>query len=187
MSSLQLLIAIGEADIDRVETIAESFSKLLGEREGDVVLSHVLTPTEYDRALETLSERVDQSDRTLSTGRPETASLHVSTSGERGLTSELERDQSQLSPSDAARRILGQKTLIRETVAALEDVGLTVEVRGAIGDPAEEVDVMMEEMRPDFVIVGGRDRHPAKQAMFGSISQQIISSANCPVVSVRET
>lgn len=183
--ALQILLAVGEEDSDRIETIAETVATIVGDREAAVRIGHVMTESEYERAVETIAEHVDRSGQAGLAGRPETGSLHVGASGESSVSSPFEREQSDLSTADAAKRIIGQKTLVRDLVDALGDRGLDSEIRGAIGDPAEKIEAMMDEFDPDFVVVGGRDRSPARQAMFGSVSQEIIRSARCPVVSVR--
>jgi nucleotide-binding universal stress UspA family protein len=185
--ALKVLLAVGEEDSDRIETIAETVATIVGDREADLRIGHVLTESEYERAVETIAEHVDRSGGVGPAGRPETGSLHVGSSGGSSVTSEFEREQSELSAADAAKRIIGQKTLIRELVDALEDHGLDSEIRGAIGEPAAAIEEMMTDFDPDFVLVGGRDRSPTRQAVFGSVSQQIIRSARCPVVTVRAT
>ncbi|WP_049992427.1 universal stress protein [Halapricum salinum] len=183
--ALELLLAVGAEDSDRIEAFAETATTVIGDRTARVTLGHVLTEGEYERAVDTIAEHVDRSGRSGVTGRPETGSLHVSVGGESVTASEFEREQSALSPGDAAARIIGQKTLVRDLTAALEDRGIDTEIRGAIGDPADAIVEMIEEVSPDFVVIGGRDRSPAQQAVFGSVSQQILRSVDCPVISVR--
>lgn len=187
MSQLRILVAVGEADSDKIDTIAETVATIVGERESTVQIGHVLTEGEYDNAVETIAERTENSGQAEPTGRPETGSPHAGASGESSAGSAFEREQSQLPPAEAANRIINQKTLVRDLVTALDDRDIESEVNGAIGDPAESVIEMVENFDPTFVVVGGRDRSPTRQAMFGSVSQQIMRAASCPVVSVRST
>lgn len=62
-----------------------------------------------------------------------------------------------------------------------------VEPRGRVGDPADEILTAAEELDPRFVVVGGRNRSPARQAIFGSVSQTIVRKATQPVVTVVES
>lgn len=183
--ALQILLAAGDEDRDRVETIGDTVSKLLGERDATVTVGHVLTEEEYERSVEAIAERIERTEQSEFAGRPETGSVNVSPKGGSALTSELEREQANLSPEEAAERVIGQKALIRDLMTALDDRGINSRVRGAIGDPAESIIEMIAELEPDFVIVGGRDRSPTRQAMFGSVSQQILREADCPIISVR--
>lgn len=59
-----------------------------------------------------------------------------------------------------------------------------VEPRGRVGSPADEVLDAADELDPGFVVVGGRKRSPAKQAIFGSVSQEIVREADQPVVTI---
>ena len=93
----------------------------------------------------------------------------------------------ELSPREAAKRIIGQKRIVRDTVEALSERGHSSEIRGSIGDPADEILHLLEEVDADFVVVGGRDRSQTREALFGSVSQEVIRGATCPVVSIRNT
>lgn len=61
-----------------------------------------------------------------------------------------------------------------------------VETRGRIGAPADEVLAVAEEIDPRYIVVGGRNRSPARQAIFGSVSQDIMRNADRPVVTLME-
>lgn len=61
-----------------------------------------------------------------------------------------------------------------------------VETRGRIGTPADEILTAAEEIDPRYIVVGGRNRSPARQAIFGSVSQAIMRKANQPVVALME-
>ncbi|MDL5363151.1 universal stress protein [Halalkalicoccus sp. NIPERK01] len=68
----------------------------------------------------------------------------------------------------------------------LDEAGIEYEVRGAVGDPADRVTAMAEDHDADFVVVGGRNQSSARRTLFGSVSQEILESVRCPVISVRE-
>lgn len=87
---------------------------------------------------------------------------------------------------EVIERILDSKTLIQNLVMALDEADIKYEVRGAVGDPAERVVAMAEDCDADFVVVGGRDQSSTQQALFGSVSQEILESVHCPVISIRE-
>lgn len=61
-----------------------------------------------------------------------------------------------------------------------------IDARGAVGDPAKEILGLSDELNPRYVVVGGRKRSPAKQALFGSVSQEIVRKANQPVVTTMQ-
>lgn len=78
--------------------------------------------------------------------------------------------------ADVAREIV-EETLPSDT---------SFEVRGEVGDPAEVILDVAEEVDASFLVVGGRKRTPVGKALFGSVSQSLLLNANCPVVSVLE-
>lgn len=61
-----------------------------------------------------------------------------------------------------------------------------VETRSRIGVPADEILAAAEEIDPRFIVVGGRKRSVVKQAIFGSVSQEIVRDAEQPVVTIME-
>ncbi|QLG29600.1 universal stress protein (plasmid) [Halorarum halophilum] len=65
---------------------------------------------------------------------------------------------------------------------ALGGVDDRVEPRGRVGDPADEVLAEAADIDPEFLAVGGRRRSPVGKAIFGSVTQEILLSAECPVV-----
>jgi nucleotide-binding universal stress UspA family protein len=70
---------------------------------------------------------------------------------------------------------------------ALSEAGVRHSVQGAVGDLADEVVETAEGVGADRVVVGGRRRSPTGKAVFGSVAQEVILSAPCPVTFVRES
>jgi len=85
-------------------------------------------------------------------------------------------------PNAVAKR----HTTTRELSKSLDAAGVTHSVRGAVGDHATEVVTAAETIGADRIVVGGRRRSPAGKAMFGSVAQDVMLSAPCPVTFVRE-
>jgi nucleotide-binding universal stress UspA family protein len=77
-------------------------------------------------------------------------------------------------------------TTTRALAKALSDAGVRYSIRGAVGDHAEEVVEAAKATDADRVVVGGRSRSPTGKAVFGSVAQQVMLSAPCPVTFVRE-
>lgn len=61
-----------------------------------------------------------------------------------------------------------------------------IDARGVVGDPAEEILELADDIDPRYVVVGGRKRTPAKQALFGSVSHEIVRKADQPVVTTMQ-
>jgi nucleotide-binding universal stress UspA family protein len=77
-------------------------------------------------------------------------------------------------------------TTTRAISKALSAAGVDHSVRGAVGDHAGEIVALAEAIDADRVVVGGRHRSPTGKAVFGSVAQEVILSAPCPVTFVRE-
>ena len=55
-----------------------------------------------------------------------------------------------------------------------------------IGEVAEEVVGLAEELEVDLIIVGTRGRSVIGRALMGSVSDSVVRHAHCPVTIVRE-
>ncbi|MFB6302457.1 MAG: universal stress protein [Haloferacaceae archaeon] len=73
----------------------------------------------------------------------------------------------------------------RDLTALLDEADVEYTVRGAVGDHAEGIVAIAENVGADRVIVGGRRRSPTGKAVFGSVAQEVLLSAPCPVTFVR--
>lgn len=65
---------------------------------------------------------------------------------------------------------------------ALDDRPERVTPVGRVGDPGEEIVALADSLDARYLVVGGRKRTPAGKALFGSVTQQVILDAACPVV-----
>ncbi|WP_418282879.1 universal stress protein [Halorubrum sp. DTA98] len=84
-------------------------------------------------------------------------------------------------PDAVAKRHTTTRTISKALSAA--DVDHTI--RGAVGDHADEIVAIAADVDADRVIVGGRNRSPTGKAVFGSVAQEVILTAPCPVTFVR--
>lgn len=100
-----------------------------------------------------------------------------------GVRAQLGVDEtSEASTPDAVAQ---RHTTTRKLSETLRAAGVTHSVRGAVGDHADEVVAAAESIGADRVVVGGRRRSPTGKAVFGSVAQEVILSAPCPVTFVR--
>ncbi|WP_396610776.1 universal stress protein [Haloferax sp. S1W] len=87
----------------------------------------------------------------------------------------------EVSADDVARR----HATVREIVKKLDEADINYEIRGEIGDYADELVDLATEVDADRLLVGGRKRSPAGKAVFGSLAQEVMLEAPCPVTFVR--
>jgi len=180
MDTITIVIAVGQEDTQRVERMAKAVRTVVGDRESRILVGHVLTESEYERTTDRLEPEEDGDGKAMSAARPETSVAYAGTAGETSVSGVTE-----LPTESAINQIIGQRTVVRESVEALREAGFEPEVLGGVGDPAEGIVAMIDDHNADFVVIGGRDRSPTRQAMFGSVSQEILRSAGCPAISVR--
>ena len=70
------------------------------------------------------------------------------------------------------------------TMEVLPDVDMSrLEPAGSVGDPAEEIIAFAESIEPQFLVISGKRQSPVGKALFGSVAQQVLLHASCPVVS----
>lgn len=72
------------------------------------------------------------------------------------------------------------RSIVEDTV---DDSG-NVTGEGRVGDPAEHVVSMSEDVEARYLVIGGRHRSPVGKAVFGSTTQSVLLNADRPVVTV---
>lgn len=58
-------------------------------------------------------------------------------------------------------------------------------VHARIGEPAAEILGLAEEVGADLIIVGSHGRHGVQRMVLGSVSEQVVRDARCPVIVAR--
>lgn len=127
-------------------------------------------------AVEDLAESIDPD--------PEVVLLHVF--GEEELEEWIEQLDFD-KPGDADASAVARRHSATRTLGnLLEDAGVGYAVRGEVSDDRPtSIVAVADEIGADRILVGGRGRSPTGKAVFGSVSQQVMLSANCPVTYVR--
>jgi nucleotide-binding universal stress UspA family protein len=65
-----------------------------------------------------------------------------------------------------------------------ESEGIAARAQQRSGDPAEELIRAAREEDADQIVLGGRRRTPVGKAVFGSVVQDVILDAECPVLTI---
>jgi len=82
--------------------------------------------------------------------------------------------------------VADRHSTVRDLRSRLDDAGIGYSVLGAVGDHGTEVVSLAEDANADLVIVGGSKRSPTGKAVFGSVAQEVMLNAPCPVTFVRD-
>lgn len=189
-----LLVAVGADDQDRVDEFVGAVADIAEPTGATVVIAHVIEREHYRRTVDQLEATAPQSTAETSGLRNRWLPLSATRSGDdvpewtvewSSLEKSAVAADSDSPHVQAFEAVLGQKKLIRDLVHGFDETGVEYEVRGAIGEPADRIVALADSLEPDFVVVGGRNRSSAQQALFGSVSQQIVRNVRCPVISIR--
>ncbi len=188
-----ILVAVGEEDRDRTDTIASTVIDIAGPTGATVVTAHVIDEETFREVAERVGEATDGSAEEVPEWARRWAGFEARIEGEvpewveRLMLSGVSERSREAPGPEAVEAVFEREEQIQALATAFDDAGVDAEVRVGVGDPAEQVVAMAEELDADFVVVGGRNRSPARQAVFGSVSQEILRSVHCPVISVRRT
>jgi nucleotide-binding universal stress UspA family protein len=83
--------------------------------------------------------------------------------------------------------VIEDRVALEKLEAQLRDVGVEVVVRDfARGkDPAEDLVEVAEQEQASLIVIGLRRRSPVGKLLLGSNAQEILLSADCPVLAVK--
>lgn len=183
MGANTFLVAVGEEDEQRIDALANAVIAVAAPAEATVVIAHVLTEETYRDALE---EAGEETTSFLEKRFGEAAPVQPAIDGDVPKWVKYRSSLESADRPEILEEVLERKKLIRDLATTFEDADVEYEVRGDVGDPAERVIAMVKDVDADFVVVGGRDLSAPRRALFGSVSQKILESVPCPVISVRE-
>jgi nucleotide-binding universal stress UspA family protein len=76
---------------------------------------------------------------------------------------------------------------LAERLQRLERQGLHASSRRRVGVPHEEIVRAAAEERAAYIVIGTHGRGGLERAMLGSVSDRVVRTAACPVITVRPT
>jgi len=78
-----------------------------------------------------------------------------------------------------------QNAVARRTGRVLEEAGVAYTIRQEIGAPAQVIVETAERGRYDLIVLGSRGLGSFQSLLLGSVSDQVLHHAHCPVLVVR--
>jgi len=84
-----------------------------------------------------------------------------------------------------ASALLSAESIANDAGERLQESGLRVRAWARQGEAAEELLEMIEEVRPDLVVVGSRGRSALAEMLLGSVSHQLVVHSVRPVLVAR--
>lgn len=73
---------------------------------------------------------------------------------------------------------------VRLAEETLESAGIAAATRRELGNPAEEILAVAEDIDADNIVIGGRKRSPTGKALFGSVTQSVLLDSDRTVTVV---
>ncbi|WP_226482842.1 universal stress protein [Natrinema amylolyticum] len=166
-----ILLAVGNRDETRVEQLTSTAVELAEPVDALVTVAHVV-PAESG----TISE----------SALPIAGQHRPTVLSDDEYDDVLDRSEiADADGSDVDDAITRHET-VRAVVDRLESSGVTAETRGVIGDSGEALVTLARESDADRIVIGGRHRSPTDKVVFGSVAQDVLLSAPCPVTFVRD-
>jgi nucleotide-binding universal stress UspA family protein len=77
------------------------------------------------------------------------------------------------------------RSLLQEVVGAAQRAGVPIETSWVIGVPAADIVQLATEVRADLIVLGTHGRRGMSHLLLGSVAEQVVRTAPCPVLTVR--
>lgn len=112
---------------------------------------------------------------------PGETTIVVGTAYENETHASIGKDLNISSPNELAER----DSDVEAVISRLEEAGIKTEIRGSIGADGQAYVEMAEQFEADIIVLQGKSRSPTGKAVFGSVPQEIMLNAPCPVTFIR--
>jgi nucleotide-binding universal stress UspA family protein len=77
------------------------------------------------------------------------------------------------------------RSLLQEVVGAAQRAGVPIETTWVIGVPAEDIVRFAAEIQADLIVLATHGRTGLEHVLMGSVAEQVVRTAPCPVLTVR--
>jgi|AntDeeMetagen285_2_1112576.scaffolds.fasta_scaffold07112_3 nucleotide-binding universal stress UspA family protein len=134
-----------------------------------------------------LNETINQAAQLATTNQTHVEILYVFTDGMddyRELTENLGFDNRPGAEPDPDNVSARQET-VRQIKSELREQGITVQVKGRIGELSDEILAVADTVDAGQIIVGGKKRSATGKLVFGSAAQSVLMNASAPVTFLR--
>lgn len=137
----------------------------------DTILLALSDQADHDELVALAVDIAEPCGATVVIGRVYDEETHAATGSELNISS----------PDELAAR----DTAVADGLARLEEAAVATAVRAAVGDSGPTFVQLAEQTAADLVLIQGQTRSPAGKAVFGSVSQEVLLNAPCPVTFLR--
>jgi len=158
-----ILLPVSDSDEDRVHRLVDVTVEIAGPTDANVVVAHAISKD---------TDGVSPTIPPISGGNyPQ-------------ILSESEYDD--FLEGGSPDEIAAKHQTVQSVLARLDEDGIEYDVCGAVGEPAESLLGLASEVDADRLVVGDRRRTPTEKVVFGSLAQQLLLEAPCPVTFVQD-
>lgn len=186
-----LVVAIGDDTEPQIDAITQTILEIAESTDIRVIIAHVLRGrrdtalSDLDEAPQTPLERRFTEQLPPTPGSEDDVPEWVRRWSQRRIRGEQDQDRDELSQSEAMDQVVARKDTLQQLADAFDTAGIEFELRGATGDPVEHIGRMVEEVDADFVVVSSQGQSSIRETLFGSLAQELLRTAPCPVIVVR--
>jgi nucleotide-binding universal stress UspA family protein len=75
-------------------------------------------------------------------------------------------------------------TLLMKEVEKFKSTNINVNAISVVGNPREEIENTLVDLKPDLVIIGSRCLGPVDRVFLGSVSEHLIHNLSIPILVV---
>ncbi|QIO24983.1 universal stress protein [Haloarcula sp. JP-L23] len=164
-----ILLALGDNDEQRVDELTRVALEMARPTDATIVIGHVFESDREPGVLDGISALSGTAPYLLT---------------EQEYDQVLDEGELEEIDDESANDIAAKHETVQNAVQLLSDEAPSYAIRGVVGKPGDALVALSKEINADQIVVGGRQRSPTDKAVFGSVAQNVMLSAPCPVTFV---